>query len=89
MVEFKSRFSLYKLLVVPTLPIVHWSDGSSWLMASHIYDFVKKRMREIIGAATCVALTCDETSIVDNTSWMAIHMYVMQNWARVPMLVHL
>jgi len=67
MVEFESRFALYKLLEVSTLPTIHWSDGFGWLMASHMYDFVKKRMREIIGAATYVVLTYDETSAIDNT----------------------
>lgn len=85
MVEFESRFALYKLLEVPTLE--QWIDLGA--MANHMYDFVKNKMREIIGPTTYVALTNDETSSVDNILWMAIHMYVIQNCARVPMLVYL
>lgn len=34
-------------------------------------------------------MTCDETTRIDNTSWIAIHLYVMQNWVQVPLLIHL
>ena len=37
MLEFESRFSLYKFLNVPDLPAAHWCDTSGWAMASYMY----------------------------------------------------
>jgi hypothetical protein len=36
-----------------------------------------------------VALTAYENIIVDNTSWIAIPIYVMQNWKQVLLVIHL
>lgn len=39
MVEFPSRFELYKYLNMPDLPNIHRTDGAGWLMVEHIYFF--------------------------------------------------
>jgi hypothetical protein len=39
-----------------------------------------------ISIVNYVALTCDEVNTMDNESWISIYTYVMQNWAKVPML---
>ena len=42
--------------------------------------FVQKRMQELISEASYLAVTCDETTAVDNSSWLSLHIYVMENW---------
>ena len=56
-------------------------------MAEHLYDFVKQKMRSLVSTATFFALSADETTACDNTSWIAIHAYVMVNWCHVPLLL--
>ena len=56
-------------------------------MAEHIYDFVKQKIKSVVSDATFLALSADETTAKDNTSWIAIHAYVMINWCRVPLLL--
>jgi len=68
---------------------MHWSDNSGWIMAAHMYSFVQEKMKAMIVAAGFFAMTCDETSGVDNKSYIAVHIYVMQNWTRAPLLVAL
>ena len=34
-------------------------------------------------------MTCDESTAVDNTSWLCLHVYVMQNWSRKSLLLTL
>ena len=46
-------------------------------------------MKAMISAANFIAITCNETSGVDNKSYIAVHIYVMQNWTRAPLLVAL
>jgi len=46
-------------------------------------------MKAMIKSAKYIALTCDETSGVDNCSYIAIHVYIMQDWVRVPLLITL
>jgi hypothetical protein len=82
MSEFEARFELYEFLAVPNLPRMHWSLGSGWIMGEHMYDFVKRRQREIIKAADFIAVSADETSCVDLSSVIVIHVYVMSFWSR-------
>jgi hypothetical protein len=89
MTEFESRFALYDFLKVPDLPHVHWSDGAGWLMACHMYDFVKAKHRAMLEAASYFSLTADETSAVDNCSYIVVHVYVLQDWVRIPLILHL
>jgi hypothetical protein len=58
-------------------------------MADHMYDIVKKKHRAMLAAASYLSLTADETTAVDNCSYIAIHCYVLQDWNRVPLLLHL
>lgn len=85
--EFESRFELYKFLNVPKLPWKHWADGSGWIMAEHVYDFVKQKIKLLVTGATYFALSANETSACDNTSWIAIHAYVVVTWCHVPLLL--
>jgi hypothetical protein len=82
--EYKNRFKIYDFLTMPDLLHVHWSDGARWLMAKHIYDLVKKKHRAMLVAASYLSLIA-----VDNCSYISIHCYVLQDWNRVPLLLHL
>jgi hypothetical protein len=89
MAEFCSKLGLYELLGVPNLPRVHWSTGAGWLMAEHMWDFVLVRFKEMVLAANYIALSCDETTAIDNRNYMCVHIYVMLYWVRFPMLVNI
>ena len=83
------RFELYKFLQVPNLPQSHWCAGSGWIMAEHIYDFVKKRQAAMIQAANYIALSADESSTIDNQSVIVIHCYVLCDWGRQSLMIAL
>jgi hypothetical protein len=88
-----SQYELFEPLLsfldVPNMPHMHWSDSSGWIMAEFMYDVVKEEIKAEVHVASYVALTCDETTTVDNGSWMSIHAYTCQNWVRVPFLIGL
>jgi hypothetical protein len=89
MVEFESRSKLYEFLYVPDCPKQHWTDGAGWLMACHMYDIVMQKYKAMIGAASYIVITADETSVVDNCSYIVIHVYILQAWQRFPLVLHL
>jgi hypothetical protein len=89
MVEFGRRYQLYSFLELPDLPTFHWSDNAGWLMATYMYDLVKEKHRAMLAAAQFISLTADETSAVDNLSYIVIHVYLLQDWVRVPIILHI
>jgi hypothetical protein len=42
-----------------------------------------------MGANHYLVFNCDEVFIVDNQSWLFIHDYVMQNWAKIQIFISL
>ena len=52
-----------------------------------MYMFVQKRMQDQINKASNITITCDESTTVDNNSWLCLHVYVIENWARKPLLL--
>jgi len=89
MLEYEERQALYTFLNVPNLPRMHWSDSSAWQMAESMYCQVKEVIKRKISTAHFVAITCDEVTSVDNGSWICIHVYVVKNFIRSPLLVSL
>ncbi len=43
----------------------------------------------VVAKASFVFLSANEIIIIDNQSWTSIHVYVMQAWTRVPILLTL
>jgi hypothetical protein len=43
----------------------------------------------MFATAQYISLTADETSAVDNLSYIVIHVYVLQDWVRVPIILHI
>ena len=72
MCEFFSCSSLYEFLHVRNMPPSHWSEDSGWLMVAHIYSFVKEKHKSMIQEASFLALTTNESTLVDNTSWIVV-----------------
>jgi hypothetical protein len=46
-------------------------------MENHMYDIVRRKHRAMLAAASYLSLTVDETTIIDNCSYIAIHYYVL------------
>jgi hypothetical protein len=36
-----------------------------------------------------IVVTIDEVTIIDNTQWLSIHLYVVQQWRRTPILLYM
>jgi hypothetical protein len=54
-----------------------------------MYDVVKQKHRAMVATAQYISLIADETSTVDNCSYIVVHAYLLQNWICVPLILHL
>jgi len=55
------------------------------LMCEHVLNFLKN----VVGKTSFVSLNANEIIIIDNQSWISIHVYLMQAWTRVLILLTL
>lgn len=76
LLEYESQAKLYNFLQVPNTPQKHWSNSNGWVMAeliSVMYDEVKDAIKKEISYARFIAMSADEVTTVDNSSWILVH----------------
>jgi hypothetical protein len=56
-------------------------------MAKFMHQMLMKVIRVVIQVAHYVALNYDEVSIIDNQSWLFVYYYMVENWARILILI--
>jgi hypothetical protein len=49
-------------------------------MARILCEIVECKMRKVLGVARYISISVDEVSAIDNTSWIGIHVYVLEKW---------
>jgi hypothetical protein len=58
-------------------------------MAITMHIMVLPITKHVIQKVRFITLNCDETTIVDNWSWISIHYYLVENFKKVPILLKL
>jgi hypothetical protein len=66
-------------LVNRTIPTQPYPKGEivGWDMAKHMHLQVQGENKIIMQEATFFSATCDEVKILDNGTWISIHIYVV------------
>lgn len=58
-------------------------------MAGYMYKQVVEETKRLIESARYVAVNVDEVTAVDNSSFLLVHAYIIQDWMRIPLLISL
>jgi len=77
--EYKKLLSFHE---VPNFPNSHWSVSSGWEWATYMSEVIKEDLREIVNRSQFISLSLDEVTVIDNTSWVCIHVYVVDKHVR-------
>lgn len=75
------------VLQVPDLPKKHWSGTSAWQMVEACNEVLVQDLADKLRASRFIALSLDEATAVDNTSYLCVHAYVLVGWERVPLFI--
>jgi hypothetical protein len=89
MLEYEASKELLRFLGVPKLLLRHWSDNSAWDMATYMHLEVTATKREMLQGARYFSVSCDEVTTMDNGMWVSIHVYLVKDYERFPMLAAL
>ncbi len=58
-------------------------------MAKVIHDVVFHAIKGVVQKLEYILVSCDELTTVNNHSWLSIHVYVKEEWNRLPILLNL
>ncbi len=53
----------------------------------HAWDFVGSHKSSICRQVSFIAIIANEVIVIDNTQWLSIHLYVVQQWNMIPILL--
>ena len=67
---------------VPNFPSSHWSMTCGWEWAQYLAQVEKDDMKEKIANATFLSLSLDEVTAIDNTSWICMSIYMVNDHIR-------
>lgn len=82
MTDLPSNSGLLHFLKVPNYPNRHWSVNSGWEQAICLAEVDKEDVKEKIRESNFIAFSLDEVMAVENTSWVCMHVYTVQNHSR-------
>jgi hypothetical protein len=69
------------------LPNKHWAMNTGWEMGRSIKWVIEERIREDISKSSFISVSCDEVKSSSNETWISIHVYLCDKWARKPILL--
>ena len=72
---------------VQNYPNSHWLVNNGWEWAICLAHVKKEDMKESIKDLNFIALSLDEVIAIDNTSWVCMHVYTVNNLCRQPFLL--
>lgn len=78
--DFENMQGFFQHLHVPKMPRTHWSVNAGWEMVESMFHIVKLKTGETTFHACFILASVDEVTMIDTTSWISIHLYVVQDW---------
>lgn len=89
MTDFEAMRVMLQELGVPNCPTAHWSVDSGWEMADSMFHIVQLQTREKAFYCHFIPVSTNEVMTIDNSPWILIQMYMVENWEHVPTLLSL
>ena len=80
MTDYPLMISLFHFLKTQNYSNSHWSVKNRWEWARCLAQVEKEDMKEKIKDSNFIALSLDEVTRIDNTSWVCMHVYISKQY---------
>jgi hypothetical protein len=88
MTNYENLKDLFQLLKVNNVSKKHWFNTSWWRMVEVMYVVLLEVTKTTFVATPFIVVSVDEVTMIDNTQWLSIHLYVVQKWRSIPILLY-
>jgi hypothetical protein len=79
MTDYPDYIKYLFFLQMPNFPSSHWSLTSGWEWAKYLAQVENDYMKEKIASARSMSLSLDEVTTIDNTSWIFMSIYMVND----------
>jgi len=87
MTNYESLRDLSQLLKVKFVFQKHWIDWFGWGMAEVMHKVLLEAINVTFIAASFIMVNVDEVTAINNTQWLLIHLHMVEQWRRIPILL--
>jgi hypothetical protein len=61
----------------------------NWGMSTAMHNVILKHNMLLVQQARFISINCDKVTNLDNYSWIYVHVYIVENWRKVPIILNL
>ena len=65
----------------------YWSSYGAWTILEALELPLVAELKRLVSLASFISASADEATACDRTPYMAVHVYIMIDWVREPLLV--
>jgi hypothetical protein len=87
MTNYEDMPSLFHMLKVKYVSQKHWSNSLGWGMVEVMYGVLLEAIKATIACANFIVVSANEVTTIDNTQWLSIHLYMVQGWKKIQILL--
>jgi hypothetical protein len=87
MMDCEGLRDLFTVLKVKHTPKKHCTNYLSWGIAESMNDLLLQYTCNVINVANFLFVNADEVTTINNASWISLHIYVVQSWKRIFLLI--
>ncbi len=87
--NFEGLKGVFKFLKVENCPYKHWSNSTRKTMVEAMHNVISQATKVVVKKSPFIFVSCDEATTIDNQSWLFVHVYLIEEWKRVPILLNL
>jgi hypothetical protein len=87
MTNFKDLEDLFHILNIKHTPKKHWNDSRNWGIVESMNNLLLQSSWNVVIVVNFIFVNVDEVTIINNASWIYIHLYIVHGWKRIPLLM--
>jgi hypothetical protein len=87
MIDYEDLKYLFQLLKVKSVSRKPWFDTLGWGMAKVMHILLLEAIKVAFVVAPFIVISADEVTMIDKTQWLSNHLYVVQKWKHIPILL--
>ncbi len=84
MTNYEDLKHLFQLFKAKNVLKKHWSNTSGWEMVEVMHIVLLEAIKATFVVAPFTTISVDEITMINNTQWLSLHLYVVQNGGAFP-----
>jgi hypothetical protein len=86
-IDYESMKKLFDFIQMLNISQHDWNDTNAWAMAECMYELVLNKTCFVVQTTKFISISVDEVMTTDCQCRISVHVYVVQGWKRIPILL--